>query len=152
MFSETGKGTAMDWHLTAVATMVWAGLASCAAAQTAKDIEGAWTIVSATVINEGKTQDIFGHQPGGVMSFDAGGRFTQVIVSSNLPKFAAKSRPEGTAEENKAVVQGSIAYFGTYTVGAGGIVDLHIEGSTFPNMTGTDQKRLIRLTVDEMIW
>lgn len=136
----------------AAALIAWTGLAGGAAAQTAKDIEGTWTITSATVTNEGKTRDIFGPHPGGTMSFDASGRFTQVIIGSDLPKFAAKSRPKGTAEENKAVVQGSIAYFGAYTVSSGGIVNLHIESSTFPNMTGTDQKRLIKLAGDELTW
>jgi hypothetical protein len=35
---------------------------------------------------------------------------------ADLPKFAANNRNVGTPEENKAIVQGSFAYFGTYTV------------------------------------
>lgn len=120
--------------------------------QTAKDVEGTWKLASARVSLEGKTRDIFGAHPTGIMVFDAGGRFVQVIIASDLPKFASKGRETGTAEENKAVVQGSIAYFGTYAVGAGGLADLHVEGSTFPNMSGTDQKRSIKISGDEMTW
>jgi hypothetical protein len=138
---------------TAAALIVWTTLgAGGAAGQTAKDIEGSWKLASATVTREGKTRDIFGPRPSGTIIFDAGGRFAQVIVSSDLPKFASKSRETGTADENKAVVQGSIAYFGTYSVGSGGIVNLHIENSTFPNMTGTDQQRSVKISGDDLTW
>jgi hypothetical protein len=36
-----------------------------------------------------------------------------LITRSDVPKFASDSRNTGTSEENKAAVQGSIAYFGT---------------------------------------
>ena len=51
------------------------------------------------------------------------------------------------------VVQGSITYFGTYSVNEGdGTLTLHIVRSSFPNWNGTDQeKRLIgSLTADEL--
>jgi hypothetical protein len=136
--------------ITAIASYVL--IASGACAQTAKDIEGSWRLVTATVSQDGKTRNIFGASPRGIMEFDAGGRFIQVIVSADLPKFASKSREKGTAEENQAVVQGSIAFFGTYSVGSGGIVNLHIEGSTFANMSGSDQKRAIRISGDDLTW
>lgn len=57
-----------------------------------------------------------------------------------------------TPEENKAVVQGSIAYYGTYTVGdTDKTIFVHIERSSFPNQNGTDGKRVITtLSKDEM--
>jgi hypothetical protein len=123
-----------------------------AAAQAAKDIEGTWKLTAARVTSGGETRDIFGPRPAGVLVFDPSGRFVQVIIATDLPKFASNGRETGTTEENKAVVQGSIAYFGTYSVGSGGILDLHVESSTFPNMTGSDQKRSIKLAGDEMTW
>ena len=123
-----------------------------ALAQTAKDVTGTWKLASAQVSREGKTRDIFGAHPAGIMIFDAGGRFVQVIIASDLPKFASKGRETGTAEENKAVVQGSIAYFGTYSVRPGGLVSLQVESSTFPNMSGSDQTRSIKIYGDEMTW
>jgi hypothetical protein len=147
----------MNRHATTLmlALVLIVGITLAAAgvsAQTARDIEGTWSLVSATVTQEGKTRDIFGAHPAGMMIFEASGRFTQVIVASGLPKFASKSRETGTADENQAVVQGSIAYFGTYTVSSGGIVDLHVESSTFPNMTSTDQKRSIKISGNELTW
>jgi hypothetical protein len=62
-----------------------------------------------------------------------------------FPKFASNNRQEDTAEENKAVVQGNISYFGTYTVDeAAKILIFHIESCSFPNWNGTDQKRSFR--------
>jgi hypothetical protein len=139
--------------LVAANVVLWVGIAGAGvSAQTASFVEGTWTLASATVTHDGKTRDIFGAHPNGTMIFDPHGRFSQVIIASDLPKFASKSRESGTAEENKAVVQGSIAYFGTYKVSSGGVVDLHIESSTFPNMSGSDQTRSIKITGDELIW
>jgi len=44
---------------------------------------------------------------------EAAGHVVFVNMRSDLPKFASKDRTKGTVEENKAVVAGSFAYFGT---------------------------------------
>jgi hypothetical protein len=60
---------------------------------------------------------------------------------------------EGTPEENKAVVQGSIAHFGRYTIDdANKTITFHIETSTFPNWNETDQKRPFPVRGDELTW
>ena len=56
-----------------------------------------------------------------------------------------------TPEENKATVQGSLAYTGTYSV-SDKTLTLSIEASTYPNAEGAQQKRTITLTGDEMKW
>ena len=55
----------------------------------------------------------------------------------------------GTPEENKAVVQGTNAHFGTYAVEGDKLV-LRIEAATFPNSTGAEQRRPFTLTGDEL--
>ena len=77
------------------------------------------------------------------------------LTSSHLGegrrKFASNNRLESTPDENKSVVQGSIAYFGIYTVNeADHTINFHIERCTFPNWDGTDQKRSVTITGDEM--
>jgi len=58
----------------------------------------------------------------------------------------------GTAEENEAIVHGSIAFFGTFSVTDGVIVQ-HVEGGTWPAWIGTDQKRTITsFAPDEQTW
>ena len=50
-------------------------------------------------------------------------------------------------------MQGSIAYFGTYSVSeTDKVITFHLEGSTFPNWKGADQKRFIKLSGDELTW
>jgi len=121
------------------------------AAQTAKDLVGTWKPVSVTVTGpDGRKTEPFGPNPNSILTFDANGRFVLVNTRPDLPKFASNNRMQGTAEENKAVVQGSIAYFGTYSVVDKVIIE-KVEGGTWPNWVGTEQKRpIISLTGDEM--
>ncbi len=129
--------------ISLIAGLALALSAGNAAAQSAKDLVGTWTIVSAQA---------FGPSPKGILIFDANGRFSQVLLRPDLPKYAANNRNEGSAEENKATVQGTLAFFGTYSIN-GTDMTRHIEGSSFPNWTGTEQK-LTNLTVtgDELKW
>jgi hypothetical protein len=120
-------------------------------AQTAKDLVGTWKPVSVTVTGaDGRKSEPFGPNPNSILTFDANGRFVLVNTRPDLPKFASNNRMQGTAEENKAIVQGSIAYFGTYSVVDKVIVE-KVEGGTWPNWVGTEQKRpIISLTGDEL--
>jgi hypothetical protein len=122
-----------------------------AAAQTAKDLVGTWTLVSITIEKDGKKTDFYGPNPQGQEMFDQNGRVSLVLTRSDLPKFASDNRQAGTPEENKAIVQGSIAYFGTYLVNeTDKTVTIHIESCSFPNWNGTDQKRVFNISGDEL--
>ena len=79
-------------------------------AQTAKDLVGTWTLVSITLEQDGKKTEMYGANPQGQVIFDPNGRFSIVLIRSDVPKFASTNREAGTSEENKAAVQGSIAY------------------------------------------
>jgi len=81
------------------------------------------------------------------------GQYALINSRPDLPKFASNNRNQGTPDENKAVVQGSIAYFGTYSVNElTKTISLRINGSTYPNMIGApDEQRVITsLTVEEL--
>ena len=80
------------------------------------------------------------------------GRFSVILMRSSLPKFASNNRMKGTAEENQAIVQGSLAFYGSYAVASEKehTVNLRIEGSTFPNRDREDQKRVMTVKGDEM--
>jgi hypothetical protein len=114
---------------------------------------GTWTFVSALDVHpDGKKTDRWGSVPKGIFMFDPHGHFAQFITRSDLPKFAAGTADKGTPDENKAVLSGFVASFGTYTVDeADKTVITHVEGSVFPNLIGRDQKRLIStLTAEEL--
>ena len=118
----------------------------------AKQILGNWTLVSVYNEQEGKKIEPYGPQPRGFMTLAPDGRFSIILMKASLPKFAANNRVQGTAEENQAVVQGSLALYGTYAVmnEKEKMVNLHVEASTFPNWDGTDQKRIMIVEGDEM--
>ena len=79
-----------------------------------EQVLGTWIHVSTTVTApDGKKSD----RPGqGVVIYAPDGHFAFVNVANNLPKLAANNRDKATAEEARAIVAGSIAYYGTYTV------------------------------------
>ena len=124
-----------------------------AGAQTAKDLVGTWTLESDTSTTpDGRTIQPFGPQPNGMAIFDSAGHFAIINSRPDLPKFASNNRMRGTAEENEAIVHGTFAFFGTYSV-ANGVIVQHIDGGTWPAWTGTDQKRTIAsFTGDEQTW
>ena len=109
---------------------------------------GDWALVSVDAPNA----TIQNRPNDGLIVFERSGRFSFALLSSNVPKFASNNRNTGTADENKAVVQGNISHFGTYSV-ADKVITLTVEGSTWPQWTGTDQKRnVISFTGDEIKW
>ena len=117
-----------------------------------EQVVGTWTAVSTTnTAANGAKSELFGPNPKGLMIFESNGCFSLISLRSDLPKFGTNNRATGTADENKAVVQGSIAYFGAYSVNE---VDksftVQIEGAIFPNWTGTAQKRGLSISRDEL--
>jgi hypothetical protein len=143
-------------NLSAIAAVGLAAPLSTAVGQQKsikEQIVGTWTFVSALDVHpDGKKTDRWGSVPKGIFMFDPHGHFAQFITRSDLPKFAAGTADKGTPDENKAVLSGFVASFGTYTVDeADKTVITHVEGSVFPNLIGRDQKRLIStLTADEL--
>ena len=111
-----------------------------AVAQSAKDLVGTWTLVSA---------DAYGPNPKGTLMFDANGHFSSQFIRSDLPKYASNNRAQGTPEEYKATVQDIWIFRNVFTQRDGLL--FHIEGSSFPNWDGTDQKRTnVSVTGDQL--
>ena len=75
--------------------------------------------------------------------FDENGRYTLILLRPDLPPFGSNNRTAGTPEENRAVVQGSIAHFGTYAV-EGDTLVFRVEAATFPNWNGAEQNGRLR--------
>jgi hypothetical protein len=128
-------------------------LPSIAVAQTAADLVGTWANVSnVNVRQDGSKIELFGTHGTGMAIFESNGHYMIINLNPDVPKFASGSRVQGTPDENKAAVAGSIAHYGTYTV-ADKVLTLNIEGSSYPNWRGEEQKRPISLfTGDELKW
>jgi len=114
--------------------------------------QGSWVLVELYNEEDGKKIEPFGPNPRGSMLLTPEGRFSMIIMRTTLPKFAANVRTKGTAEENQAVIQGSVAAFGAYTVTGDKdkTLNLHVDGSTYPNWDGQDQKRPMTVAGDEL--
>jgi hypothetical protein len=124
---------------------VVAGSAAAQVKATKESVVGVWKFTYVTVQRpDNTTGEPWTAKPNGVFILSANGRFAIQVMRPDLPKFASNNRLQGTPDENQKVVQGSLAYFGTYTLDAGGAsLSFRIEGSSFPNWTGEVQKRII---------
>jgi Lipocalin-like domain len=111
---------------------------------------GTWTFISSTTkLPDGSL--VWGSNPKGLVIFTENGRYSSHVVRSDRPKFASNSRAKGTPEENKAAVLGGIASFGTYTVDeANKTFTIRFEGSSYPNLEGTEQVRPFTIVGDEL--
>ena len=139
--------------LSAVALGICLASPGAAFAQTAQDLVGTWSNVrNVSIRPDGSKVDIFGPKGTGMAIFTSNGRFAIVNINPDTPKFAGNNRAQGTAEENKAATLGAIALYGTYSVANKAIV-FKVEGSSFPNWTGTNQQRSLKsFTKDEFTW
>lgn len=140
-----------------IAGLVLLGVTEGSAQQKSKTMKerlvGTWMLVSAdSTEKDGKKIQNFGPRPQGIMIFDANGHFAAMLMRGDRPRFAAGNRAKGTPEENAATVQGSLAYYGTYSVDeASKTLISKVEGSTFPNSVGGQEKRTIAvLSADEL--
>jgi hypothetical protein len=120
-------------------------------AQSLQDIAGAWQLVSAKSIHAGEKTDMYGAHPRGIFTIETNGRYVLVVRRANLPKIASNNRTTATAEENNAIVDGSMAHYGTLGVDAAShTLDFHIETSIYPNWDGVEQKRAFTLDGNEL--
>ena len=132
---------------------MWSGASEIRAEEkVTSPAQGSWILVDLYNEADGKKSEPFGPNPRGSMLLTPDGRFSMILMQASLPKFAANVRTKGTVEENQAVVQGSVAAFGTYTITGDKeqTLNLHIEGSTYPNWDGQDQKRPMTVSGDEL--
>ena len=138
----------------AITALGIAVLPGSAAAQTAKDLVGTWTLVSNDVTppNGSKRQD-FGANPKGILIFDAGGRYVAVTMKPGRPKFkdSGNARVDTPAAEYGEAARAFAANFGTWSVNeADKTLMRRLEVALIPNAEGTEQKASVTVTADEL--
>jgi hypothetical protein len=141
--------------ITVVAVLGMAALTGTAFGQQKslkEQLLGAWHLVSIDYVRaDGSRSTTFGDNPKGIAFFDSTGQYIITVMRSDRAKYAVNDRTQGTADENKATAQGTITYFGTYTVSdSDRIISIHIVSSSFPNWNGADQKRIFTVSGDEL--
>ncbi len=125
-----------------------------AEAKSVKDmIVGTWTLLLDDGVKEDGTHvPGYGPNPDGSLIFTADGHYSLQIFRYGRPAFASKNRLAGTADENRAAIQGMIAHFGTYVIDeAGKTITFRIAASSFPNWDATRQTRVITAITDDVL-
>jgi hypothetical protein len=149
----------MKWrHTLSLSVITALGLALLPTSAVAQEkslkeqLAGTWTLVSIDQTDkDGKQQQLFGPNPKGIQVLDGSGKYSQIIVRPDRPKFKVNNRLEGTPEENKSAVHGTTATFGTWSVDeASKTLTVRNEGGLFPNQEGTDSKRTVSVSGDEL--
>jgi len=117
-----------------------------------EQLVGTWTLLSWEQQRGGGTKlERYGTSPKGIAFFDAGGRYIITVMRSDRAKYASNALWQGTPDENKETADGTITYFGTYsTSDADSSISIHVEGSSFPNWNGTDQKRFVMIIGEQL--
>jgi hypothetical protein len=101
-------------------------------------IAGVWRLHSVERTAHGHTSDWFGPDPDGLLIFTEDLHFTEAITRTDLPAVASGDRLAATLEENRALAQGTLGSYGTYTTSDDGLLaGQHVLGSTFPNWNDT---------------
>ena len=124
--------------------------------KTLKDqLVGAWTYVSTEFTSSDGTKrpSPFGANPKGLLILDASGRFADIEMRPDRPKFKGSPpyRETASAEVWGEAAKGIAVNFGTWSVDeASKTLIQHWEGALFPNNEGFETKNAISLTGDEL--
>jgi len=142
--------------LSAIAALGFALLPTGAAAQQKslkEQLVGAWGYVSSDATRPDGTS-LWGENANGLFILTESGQFSWQVFRSDRPKFASNNRLTATPDELEVTNQGSLAYFGTYSVDeADKTVTFRTQASTFPNAEGDVLKRVVtKLTAEELIY
>lgn len=123
----------------------------------AKDVSnnftGTWTLLKCIATEQdGKTSFPFGENPRGKIIYDAHGKMMAVITHEEVKKFKGQNPFQGTPNEIIPAYNGTISYFGSYTIVADSSMIIHsIEACSFPNWVGQQQKRRYEFKDDLLI-
>jgi Lipocalin-like domain len=145
------------WQMVGISALVGLAMLPGGANAQQKSIKdllvGTWTLLlDDNVKDDGTHVPGYGPNPEGSLVFTADRRYSLQIFRHGRPALASKDRLTGTADENKAAIQGMISHFGTYSVDeAGKTVTFRIEASSFPNWDATSQKRAVTAITDEVL-
>jgi hypothetical protein len=125
---------------------------------------GTWRLVSFEDVENGKTIRQFGEKPLGLFVYTADGHVAIQIANPANPACVARGKRSGpggkvdpavptcSPEQMQALLDGYVAYWGTYTVdAAAGVVIHHVMSDISNGYAGTDQRRPFRLEGDRLV-
>lgn len=105
------------------------------------NVIGSWRLVTwRRIVQGGETTYPLGEQAAGMLLYAADGLMAVMMLAPGRAPLATTDALGGTEAERAAAYSGCLAYFGTYAVEGGSVVHW-VEGSLFPNWSGTTQPR-----------
>lgn len=129
-----------------------------------KGIVGTWRLVTFEDIENGKVIRRFGDKPNGLFVYTADGHVIIHIANPANPNCIAPRKksgpgkkddlalPECSPEQMQTLLDGTVAYWGTYRVDAATGEVVHVVEADLSNgYVGTDQRRPFRLTGDRLV-
>src|SRR2546422_10923702 len=92
-------------------------LASCRQRESLPPVIGSWRLIAVEAHDDtGGVSSIFGRNPDGRVMYDAAGNVYVLLFNPDRPRFASGDRLRGTSQEIHSALEGSVAYYGRYTV------------------------------------
>jgi Lipocalin-like domain len=118
----------------------------------ARPLVGTWRLTSMEARTpSGETKYPWGRAVTGRLTYSSNGQMSVQIMKANRRSFSSEDLEGGTAEEIQAAFDGYHAYFGTYSYDARARTVTHrVEGSLFPNWTGHEQTRSVKVSASRL--
>jgi len=115
-------------------------------------LTGTWTLTAADRLKpDGTRARDYGQHPKGRLIIDAQGRYSLQIFDGDRPRIASGDKATATPAELTGAVMGSSTHYGTVAVDkAANVLVFRIEGASFANWEGTEQRRKYVLTTDTL--
>ncbi|KQY28913.1 lipocalin-like domain protein [Caulobacter sp. Root487D2Y] len=115
-------------------------------------LAGTWTLTAADRLKpDGARARDYGEHPKGWLIIDARGRYSLQIFDGDRPRVASGDKRTATPEENAGAVLGSSTHYGTVAIDtAAHVLVFRIEGASFANWEGTEQRRKYVLTANSL--
>ena len=114
---------------------------------------GAWRLVSWSETKEDGTVDYpLGKDAIGQLLYSADGHVAAQLARKGMPPLRDEDWRSASQPESSRAWKSYFGYFGTFSIDiATQAVIHHVEGSWFPNIAHTDQKRLFGFEGDELV-
>ena len=126
---------------------LWTSTVFASSAPDVASLAGTWTLVAADVQHpDGSRASDYGAEPKGLLLIDKQGHYSLQIFKAERLAFGAGNKAKGTPAEYESAVMGSSTHFGTLSIdGDRGVLVFHIQGASFPNWEGQEQRRQYEL-------
>ena len=132
--------------------LAWSSGARAADARADVPLAGTWTLVAADVVHpDGSRSHDYGDAPKGLLLIDRMGHYSLQLYRSDRPRFANPAKAKASAQEYRSAVMGASTHYGTIAVEPGRHqLVFRIEGASFPNWEGQEQRRAFELHGDTL--